>query len=428
MQVTTENLSPTKFKLAITGDGEQLLAAKQQALQNLASSVNIAGFRAGKAPLNLVEKNADPEGLNREFLDAAVNNLYVAAITGEKLRPVEQPQVEVSKFVPFSALEIKVEVEALAQIKVPDYKNLNLQREAVKVLAEDISKVLAQLQVREADKKSVSRPAKNGDQVIIDFEGKDALSKQPINGGSAQDYPLMLGSKDFIPGFEPELVGAKASEDRTFTLTFPKDYGVASLQNKQITFEVKLKKVQELKQPKLDDAFAAKVGPFKNLAELKADIKKQLQAEQAKAVQQKFEEAIIDKLAAGTKITIPEALIKEQLEQNEATERQNLSYRGQTWQEHLTAENLSEAQHRAQHRPEAETQVKGGLALSAVAEAEGLDITNDELEARIKLLKGQYSDASMQAELDKPENRREIFGRLLTEKTIAKLTEFNSAK
>lgn len=427
MQVKSEYQSPTRLKLQITAGDDQLKSAKQEAMAKIArSGVRVAGFRPGKAPASLIERQIDPEVLAKEFLDVAVNKLYVAAVSQAKVRPVEQPEVEVSKFVSFTTLEIKVDVEVIGQIKLPDYKNLNVKREAVKVTAEDISKVLSQLQIREADKKPVTRPAKIGDEVMMDFEGVDAFNKQPINGGSGKDYPIILGSGEFIPGFEPELVGIKPGENRTFTLTFPKDYGIAALQDRQVTFEVKAVKVQELKQPKLDDVFAAKVGPFKNLGELKSDIKKQLAAEKAQAAQNAFEQVLIDKVSAGTKIAIPDILINEQLDQTEATERQNLTYRGQTWQEHLAAEGVTAAQHRDRHRGQAEGQVKAGLALSAIAEAEGLDISPEELDIRIKSLKSQYSDPTMRAELDKPANRREILGRLLTEKTLAKLVEFSA--
>ncbi|MGH7237084.1 MAG: trigger factor, partial [Candidatus Saccharimonadales bacterium] len=220
MQVKSEYQSPTRLKLQITAGHDQLKSAKQEAMAAIArTGVKVAGFRPGKAPASLIEKQIDPEVLAKEFLDVAVNKLYVAAVTQAKVRPVEQPEVDVSKFVPFTTLEIKVEVEVIGQIKLPDYKNLNVQREAVKVTAEDISKVLAQLQIREADKKPVVRPAKNGDEVMMDFEGVDAFNKQTINGGSGKEYPIILGSGEFIPGFEPELVGIKAGENRTFTLT-----------------------------------------------------------------------------------------------------------------------------------------------------------------------------------------------------------------
>src|SRR5690606_2381802 len=142
-----------------------------------------------------------------------------------------------------------------------------------------VEEVLDRLAVRDADKAEVQRAAKDGDEVWIDFKGVDAKTKEPVAGADGKDYPLALGSNTFIPGFEPELIGLKAGDEKTFPITFPKDYGVKALQSKKVEFTVTVKKVTEIQKPKLDDTFAAKVGPFKSIDDLKTDIKKQLTAE-----------------------------------------------------------------------------------------------------------------------------------------------------
>lgn len=425
MQVTKEYTSPTDIKLFIQAGQALLDETKQQVLAQLAQKVKVPGFREGKVPLNLVEKNVDPSLLQTEFLEQAINRLYIDAITQENIRPVAPPQVNVTKFVPFTTLEVEAEVQAVGEIKLGNYKGVRLAKKDVKVTAKDVDEVLSQLKLRAAERKDVTRAAKDGDEVVIDFSGKDASTKQKISGADGTDYPLVLGSNTFIPGFEPNLVGLKASEDKTFTIEFPKDYGVAALQSRKVSFSVTVKKVQEVIEPKLDDAFAAKVGPFKTIAELKADIKKQLTAERQQEADRQYENELVEKIAEKTQVAIPSALIDEEIERLEAQEKQNLAYRGQTWQEHLKAEGVTEEQHKEQKRPAAELRVKAGLTLSEIAEKESLQITPEELEIRLQLLKGQYQDKTMQAELDKPENRREIAARLLTEKTIAKLV--NSA-
>jgi trigger factor len=276
-----------------------------------------------------------------------------------------------------------------------------------------------------AERIEASRAAKNGDEAVIDFAGRDEKDK-PVNGAEGKDYPLILGSNTFIPGFEEHLIGMKASDDKEFSITFPNDYGVAALQNKKVTFKVNLKKVQELKEPKLDDEFAKKAGPFKTLVDLKADVKKQLTAEREREAQTLRENEIIQKLVEKSSVEIPKILIDEQTERLEEEEKRNLVYRGQTWQEHLSEEGVTEEEHRARHKPDAELRVKAGLVLSEVAEREQITVQPEELEIRLQMLKGQYTDPAMQSELNKPENQREIASQLLTEKTIAKLLDYAS--
>ncbi len=424
MQSSKKNLSDTKIQLIISANAELLGHAKAEALQHLAGTVKVQGFRAGKAPLNLVEKQLNPESLQTEFLERAINQLYMQAAKQESLRPVAQPQIKITKFVPFETLEIEAEVEVLGEVKLPDYKKLKLTKKEIKVTAKDIDEVIAQLKKREAKKKEVARAAKINDELWIDFAGVDAKTGEPVSGADGKDYPLLLGSNTFIPGFEANLIGMQAGQEKTFTLTFPEDYGVKALQGKEVAFKVTAKKVEELVEPKLDDTLAAKVGPFKTVAELKADIKKQLVAEQSNQAERELADAIILEIAKRTKVAIPEVLIAEQLDRMETDEKQNLLYRGQTWQEHLKAEGVTEAEHRNRNKTDAELRVKAGIVLTEVADREKITVTPEELEVRMQLLKGQYPDPQMQAELSKPEGRREIASRLMSEKTLDKLKSY----
>jgi trigger factor len=264
--------------------------------------------------------------------------------------------------------------------------------------------------------------------VTIDFKGVDAKTKEPIQGADGSDFPLTIGSNTFIPGFEPELVGLKKGDEKTFVITFPEDYGVSSLQNRKVAFTVTAKGVQELVSPKLDDAFAAKVGPFKTVAELKDDIKKELTARKEQEADQKHADELLTKITEKATVSVPEVLVGEQLDRLERDQRQNLVYRGQTWQEYLDSEKLDDKKWREQNRPAAELRVKAGLVLSAISEAEKLDVSGEEIDAYMMQLAARYPDQKMQDELKKPEARRDIASRMLTEKTIAKLTEYATAK
>jgi trigger factor len=427
MQVTKKNLSDTNVQLTVVADASQLAAAKKETLEHLAGEMKLPGFRQGKAPAALVEKNAEPTALQTEFLDRAMNAVYGAALDQENLHPVAQPKVEVKKFVPYTTLELVFEVEVVGAVTLPDYKKMKKTKAEAKVTAKDVDGVIDQLKKREAEKKDVDRAAKLGDEVWIDFKGVDAKTKEAIKGADGKDYPLPLGSKTFIPGFEEEVVGLKKGAEKTFVITFPDDYGVPSLQKRKVEFTVTVNKIQELSEPKLDDALAAKVGPFKTVAELKADIKKQLEVEKSKQADREFTDELLLDITKKAKVTIPASLLEEQVERLVNEQKQNLMYRGQTWKEFLEEQGLTEDEYRKKQGPDAELRVKAGIVLGEIAEKEKIVVTPEELEIRMQLLKGQYPDAQMQAELDKPESRREIASRLVSEKTIDKITSYVTA-
>jgi trigger factor len=429
MRVTVDYTNETRAQLLIVAEDAELQRIKEHVLKELGErNANIPGFRKGKAPLSLIEKQLDPNLVQSEFIEHVVNDLYGKAIDQEKLRPVAQPEVNITKFVPYNTLEFSADVEVIGKVKLADYKNIKVEKKKVSVTAKDVEQVLEQLQQRDAETKDVTRAAKEGDTVVIDFSGADTKTKEPIAGADGKEYPLRLGSDSFIPGFEQELVGLKAGEEKSFDITFPKDYGVKALQSRKVTFTVKVHKVQEAHAAKLDDAFAAKVGPFKSLQELKDDIKKQLTAERENEIEREYENELVTKIAEKSTVAVPKVMVDNQLERMELEEKQNLVYRGQTWQEHLKQEGKTEEEHREEKREPAELHVKAGLVLSEIAEAEQLTVTPDELAMQIQVLKQQYPDQQMQAELDKPENQRELISRILTQKTLDKIKQYASTQ
>lgn len=426
MQVILKSLSDTTTKLTISANANDLAAMKKHVVEKLAPKVKMPGFRAGKVPLELVERQLDPNTLQGEVLDEAVNHYYGDALAEKNIRPVGQPKIELTKYVPFTELEFTAEVEVLGKINLPDYKHLDVKKPAVKITKKDIDEVLSRLQAQTAEYIEVDRAAKSGDRATINFDGKDAKG-EPIANARGKDYPLTLGSNTFIPGFEDNVMGLKKGETKEFTISFPKDYGVKALQDKKVTFTVTINKLEETKQQPVDDAFAAKVGPFKTVEELKADIEKQLGVERERQAQQEFENQIIKALIAKAKLKLPESLLSEQIDIVDTEFKQNLAYRGETIKEYLENSGQTEEEYREKElKPAAEERLKAGLILSEVANEEKITVTPEELEIRMQIMKGQYTDAKMQEELDKPEARRDIASRLITEKTIAKLISYTA--
>ena len=275
MKLHTTREKDTQAVLEITASAEELAKVKNKVLHLLAPRVKVAGFREGKVPMEVVEKNIDDATLQSEFINEAINMLYIAALKEERIRPVGQPEVSVKKFVPFSELEFTMTIPVVGEIKLANFKKFTAKKAEVKITAKEVDEVLKNLQIRAAEKKEVKRVAKLTDEAWIDFKGTDKKG-EAIEGATGSDYPLVLGSGTFIPGFEEHVVGMKIGDTKSFDITFPKDYGQKSLQNAKVTFEIKLNKINEVVEPKLDDAFASTVGPFESLKQLKEDIKKQV--------------------------------------------------------------------------------------------------------------------------------------------------------
>lgn len=426
MQVKRNENSKTNVRLTITADDAELNKIKEIVILRLGRTAKVAGFRSGKAPLHILEKHLDQTKLQSEFLDEAINALYAQAITKESIRAFGVPNISLSKFVPFTTLEFQAEVDMLSEVNLADYKKIKKSKPIVKVEESAVLKVLASLQEKSANRLNQDGASKSGDEVIIDFAGVDSKN-QPIKDADGKDYPLILGSKSFIPGFEENLIGLKKGAKKSFSLTFPKDYGVKALTNKKVKFTVSVKQVNKIVKSKLDDAFASSVGPFKTLKDLKTDIKQHLIQEKQQQSNTKFESELIKQIVEGSDLELPQSLVDEQAERLKTEIRQNLTYRGQTWQEMLESLKLTEEKYIEKELiPEARTRVKTGLVLAEISSLEKLQVTQEELDRQMQELLNQYKDEKMQAELNKPKSRQEIASRLITQKTIQHLVNIVS--
>jgi len=427
MHVEKTHVKSTEIKIIITASEVELEPIKNSTLKRLAKNIKVAGFREGKVPLQIAEKHLEPNTYQAEFLDEALTTLYAEATTQEKIRPTSSPEVNILKFVPFTELEFEVTTEVIGEIKLGSYKGLKLKVEKKKVTAKDISEVLDRVALQMSERKEVDRAAKSGDEVHMDFRGVDSKG-EPINGADGKDYPLILGSNSFIPGFEDNMIGMKSGDEKSFELTFPKDYGVKALASKKVTFTVNAKKINEMVVPKIDDELAQKVGPFKTVDDLKKDISKQLEFEAEQGFVRDQQNEAVRMLSESSTVELPDQLVEQQVVFETDELRRNLTYRGQTYQEFLEAEGKSEDEYKKEViAPRASEQLKISILLSEIAEKEGLSITAEELQAQLQALRAEYSDPSMQQQLDKPENQRDIASRMLSQKVVNFMVE-NQAK
>jgi len=426
MQTSLEQLTDTRVKIIINANVSDIEPFKQIALQQLANSVNIAGFRNGKAPLNIVEKHIDSNRLSQQVLELALDKLYANSIVEHSLRPVNNPAIELKSYVPYSQLEFTAEVDIVGKITLAKYQDLSIPIDKSKVSVKDIDEVLTRIQDQLATLKEVDRVAKNKDQLVIDFDGVDSITKEKIPGASATDFNIILGSKTLIPGFEEALIGCKKEQKKSFDLVFPADYQVSSLKNKKVKFSVKINKVEQRELPQIDDKLAKQAGPFNSLSELKTDIKKNLEANLKKDQLIKWQNELIDKIVSSSKVAIPKIIIEEEEKRIDQEQKQNAAYAGLTWSEFLDREGLGEDTYKSLLNKQAETRIKTGLILGEIATIEKVSVTKQDLDNQINELRKQYAnDQQMLAELNNDNNLQDIKNRLLVDKTLQTITNLN---
>ncbi len=425
MKRSVKYLSDTKVAVSVTLDAKELKDAEQVALVKIGRDIKVPGFRKGKVPASVAAKHVNPDTLAQQTLDEAISKAVADAFVGEKLQALDRPEVEVKKFVPGSELEFVAETEVLPKIKLGDYKNLKAKPVAVKVATKDVDEIIDRIKKGYAEKKSVDRAVKNGDEVNIDFEGKkDDL---PFDGGKGEKYDLGIGSGSFIPGFEEGIVGKKKGETFDLKVTFPKTYHVEDLKGADVVFTTTINDVKEVVEPELTDELAAKAGPFKTVKELKDDIKREITDQKEKEAQEKYKDALVTELVEQSTVPAPEILVQDQVRSIEQDMTQNLMYRGLTLDNYLAEKNFKDKEDwiNSEVKDAAVNRVKAGLVLAELSKVMKVEATQEELLEKMNQLGAQYPSEEMRKQLKTPEAQRDIANRLLTDKTIEKLVEIN---
>jgi trigger factor len=427
METTVKHLSDTKVQLTISVGGLALADAEKVALTKLSKTAKVAGFREGHVPPAVAAKHVDQKALQEQTLDDAISKAVATSFVENNIQAIDRPSVEVKKFVPGEELEFTAEVEVLPKITVGDYKKLSAKPEKVTVAAKDIDDVLQRMRQNFAEKKEVKRAAKTGDEVIIDFVGKK--DDVAFDGGTATDYALELGAAQFIPGFEEAVVGHKPGETFDVDLKFPKEYHAADLAGQPVVFTVTLKTVNNKALPELNDEFAAKAGPFTSLGELKADMKAELKKQKEQQVNDKWKDALLTELIEKSTITVPDVLLQSQMQSIEQDFQQNLSYRNLSIDQYIESQKFKDIDEwrEKEVKPTARKRVQAGLVLSEITKAEGITLTDKEVDEHVEVHKQQYANnPEALKQFESPEVRSEIANHFLSEKTIDRLIALNS--
>jgi trigger factor len=424
MKTKLKKLSDSRVELTVTLDAKDLKTASNKAIEKLAKEVRVEGFRKGKVPTEVAKKFIPENDLNAETADIAVRTTVIAAFAENEKSPLVVPNVNVTKYVPGEMMEYTATADIIPDIKLGDYKKLGVKKEPVKILAKDIQGVLDNIAKSFAEKKAVKRAAKLTDEVIIDFVGKrDGVA---FPGGSAKDFHLVLGSMSLIPGFEDGIVGHESGDKFELKLTFPKDYGMKDLAGVKTVFEVLLKQVNEVKTPEINDELAKKVGPFKDLAALKDDIKKNLTLQTEQREGEKYKDALIKALVAKSKIPAPEILISDQMRMIKDDITRNATSQGITFEEYLKRAGETEEKWEKEARKIAEERVKASLALQTIAVEQKITVSDELVAAKIAELRDVYQKSPEALKsLKDPNVKMDIKNRMIVEKTIDYLVENN---
>lgn len=422
MKAEVTKRADTTVTFKITAEAKDLEHARAHTLDHLRGEVRAAGFRPGKAPDNIVERELGTGRVQAETLEHVIGHAYSQAVFDHRLTVISQPEVQVKKWVPYTELEFEAAVEIIPEIDLPDYKKIKMAPKPVKVTDQQIEDVIQDLRRRLAARVPVPRPAEKGDEVKFDFHG--TRDGREAAGAAAKNQVVRIGAGQFIPGFEEELIGMKAGAEKSFSINFPEDYHEASLAGKPVQFDIKVHEVTELRLPEVNDGFAAQVGPFKTVSELRADIKDQLTAEAEAQAKRDFENELLAEIITKTKITVPQRLLFQQSERLKSEMEQRLAASGLTMEQYLKAQNQTQEDLEKEIKPEAERRTKLAMVLNQVAKAEGLAVSAEEVDHELEQLRQRYTDPAMQEELGSDRVREDVFNHLMASCTINKLVDY----
>lgn len=385
----TEKQEHSVVALTIEITKAEFEAAKDKAFKKTGKNITVPGFRKGHAPRKMIEKLYG-EGV---FFEEAFNIIYPdameMAVEKSGIKPVGRADVDLGDPAEEGGLTIIAKVPVEPEVELGEYKGIEVEKETVKVPAADVKAELNRLAQRNARTETVDRKAKKNDTVDIDFEG--SIDGVPFDGGKAEHHMLTLGSGAFIPGFEDQLIGCKAGDEKDVVVTFPEEYHAKELAGKEAVFKCKVHKVEETILPELDDEFAKDVSDTcETLDDLKKEISDRLKKERQEAADRAFEDKLMDVVIEGMKADIPQAMVESQIDSFVQDFGYRLQMQGMTLEQYIKMTGTEMSAFRAMFRDQADRQVKTRLALEKVAELENIAVSDKELDEEYAKMAEQY--------------------------------------
>ena len=382
-----EKLEKSTVALTVEVSAADFEAAIEKAYRKQRGSIRMPGFRPGKAPRKMIENMYGAGVFYEEAVNIALPDAYSGAVKESELHVVGYPQVELLE-VGKEGFSFKATVAVYPEVTLGQYKGVEAPRAKVNVTDEDVDARLKEMAERDSRMVSVEdRPVEKGDIVNIDFEG--FLNGEPFDGGKSDSFDLEIGSGSFVPGFEDQLVGMNAGEEKDIDITFPEDYH-ADLAGKAVVFHVKANSIKVKDLPTLDDEFAKDVSEFDTLDELKNDVREKLVKEREDAAKRAFEDIVMGKAAENMEADVPDAMVEEQARRYMENLRRQVQAQGIPFDQYMKMTNMDEEKLLEEARTPAMGQVRMDLTIAAIVEAENLEASDEEVEAELAKMAGQY--------------------------------------
>ena len=389
MSLQVEKLEKNMAKLTIEASAEDFEKAIQKVYLKARGRINIPGFRKGKAPRKLIEKMYGTGVFYEDAANDLIPTAYAEALKDCDLEIVSRPEINVTQIESGKPFIFTAEVAVKPEVTLGEYKGVEVEKSNVEVTDEDINKEVDK--ERENNSRTIDvddRAVESGDIIKLDFDG--SVDGVPFAGGKAENYTLTIGSGSFIPGFEDQLIGTKIGEDKDVTVTFPEDYHEKSLAGKEAVFKCKVNAITVKELPDADDEFASEVSEFETLAEYKEDIKKKLTEKKEKEARAKKEAQAVEKAVENATMEIPDAMIDSETDQMVNEFKQRLSAQGFTLEQFAAVTGQDEEIIRGEMRKDAEKKVNVRLVLEAIAEAEDLTVSDEDIDAELQGIADQY--------------------------------------
>ena len=426
MKVELIKTEGNKVSFKLTVDNDKFESAIVKAYNKNKGKYNIPGFRKGKAPRKIIETNYGKGVFYSDAIDILFPEVYPSAIDELKIDPIDMPSIDIEEISKDNGLVILVDVEVKPTFELGEYKGVEVEKVEETVNEDVVTAKLEEMREKASRLVSVEREIANGDTANIDFEGFDG--EVAFEGGKGENYDLVIGSGSFIPGFEEQLVGKKVGEEVEVNVTFPEEYHAENLAGKPVVFKVKINDVKVKELPELNDEFAADTTEFNTLEELRADVRAKAEAEAKEAAKNELRNRVIEKVVANTEVEVPDAMVKNEIENQLMELNYQLQYQGFGMEQFLqmTGKTMEEfkAEFTSSRREEAVRNVKTSLVIEAIAKAEDVQVNEEEVNAEVEKMAEAYNMTAEQVkEALRPNDLKDMEGQLKIRKTIDLLVD-----
>ena len=422
MNVKVEKKENSKVEIEFTMDKKQFEEELEKAYKQNAKKFKVPGFRAGMVPRAIVEQTYGESVLYEFVIENTVDDAYRTAVVENNLEIVSRPELDIKQIGKDKDFIFVVNVCVKPEATVKDYKGIEVKKVSTRVTKKDVDAELEKIREKNARIVTVEdRELKSGDISIIDFEG--FTDGKAFEGGKAENFELTVGSGQFIPGFEDQMIGMKVNEERDINVKFPEEYHVKDLAGKDATFKVKLHEIKEKVLPEIDDEFAKDVSEFDNLEDYKKDLNKKIKADKENHAKIDMEQEAIDKFIEKVEVTIPEEMIDSEVDKMIEEMNANLSYQGLNIDQYLQYMGTTLDEYKKQMRDQAQRRIKLDLGLEYVAKEEKVEVEEKDIDEKIKELAAQYGNKDDESLLKNENARNYMRQQLVYEKTMKVITD-----